>query len=127
MNKEQDNYEPYGPEWEAELMKLPKKFIIELYRTSCQKRKEAEAATAWIPCSERFPDFIEGKDYSENVFTMCNGFIGVMAFTKQNDLETDGYYTAWANCYGDINGEPEYDDDYYPTHWKPLDKTPPNP
>ena len=29
-------YTPYGPEWEAEMMKLPKSAIIDLYRKSCQ-------------------------------------------------------------------------------------------
>lgn len=29
-------YTPYGPEWEAEMMKLPKAAIIDLYRKSCQ-------------------------------------------------------------------------------------------
>lgn len=33
---EQD-YIPYGEEWEAYLMKLPKKFIIDLYRKKCLK------------------------------------------------------------------------------------------
>lgn len=27
---------PYGPEWEKELMKLPKKFLIDRYREACQ-------------------------------------------------------------------------------------------
>jgi len=26
----------------------------------------------------------------------------------------------WANCYGDINGDGEVDDDYQPTHWMAL-------
>ena len=29
-----DNYEPFGEEWEAEVMKLPKKMIIDLYKKS---------------------------------------------------------------------------------------------
>lgn len=27
-----ENYTPYGKEWEAEMMKLPKKFLIEMIR-----------------------------------------------------------------------------------------------
>jgi hypothetical protein len=39
-----DNYEPYGPEWEKEMMKLPKKMIIEMYRGAKLRAKaEAEA------------------------------------------------------------------------------------
>lgn len=31
------DYIPYGPEWEKELMKLPKKFLIDRYREVCQR------------------------------------------------------------------------------------------
>lgn len=37
-NKEQSEYEnfiPFGPEWEKEMMKLPKKVIIDMFRTKC--------------------------------------------------------------------------------------------
>jgi hypothetical protein len=37
MKKNKPIYEPFGEEWEAELMKLPKKFIIELYRKVCKQ------------------------------------------------------------------------------------------
>lgn len=32
-------YEPYGPEWEKEMMKLPKHLIIKLYRNACMDHK----------------------------------------------------------------------------------------
>lgn len=32
MNKKTDNYIPYGPEWEKEMMKLPKAAIIGMLR-----------------------------------------------------------------------------------------------
>ena len=28
-------YQPYGPEWEAEMMKLPKKQVISMLRQKC--------------------------------------------------------------------------------------------
>lgn len=28
----EDNYIPFGPEWEKEMMKLPKKFLIDMIR-----------------------------------------------------------------------------------------------
>lgn len=31
------NYIPFGPEWEKELMKTPKKFIIDQYRKALQR------------------------------------------------------------------------------------------
>ena len=34
------DYEPYGKEWEAEIMKLSKLEIIDLYRIVCIKRLE---------------------------------------------------------------------------------------
>lgn len=42
MSQENDNYEPFGPEWEKEMMKLPKKFIINMLRKSQLKLKEHE-------------------------------------------------------------------------------------
>lgn len=35
QTKEED-YEPYGPEWEKEMMKLDKKTIITMLKTKCQ-------------------------------------------------------------------------------------------
>jgi hypothetical protein len=37
MKTPNEDYEPFGPEWEKELMKLPKKFIIDLYRKAAIK------------------------------------------------------------------------------------------
>lgn len=41
------DYEPFGAEWEAEVMKLPKKAIIELYRGVAIKLKIAEKDAAY--------------------------------------------------------------------------------
>lgn len=35
----EDNYEPYGEEWEKEVMKLPKKMIVDMYKKVCQKNQ----------------------------------------------------------------------------------------
>lgn len=43
MKTTDENYEPYGAEWEKELMKLPKKFIINMYRNVCIKLQDKEA------------------------------------------------------------------------------------
>jgi hypothetical protein len=38
MNSTETDYEPFGPEWIKEVMKLPKKFIItDLYKPLCIK------------------------------------------------------------------------------------------
>lgn len=36
-----DDYVPYGPEWEKEMMKHTKKFIIELFRKKCLENEQA--------------------------------------------------------------------------------------
>lgn len=46
MTKEIDNYEPYGPEWVKELMKLPKPFLINMVRAANLKRKELESGAS---------------------------------------------------------------------------------
>lgn len=43
MKTNDENYEPYGEEWEKELMKLPKKYLINLYRNVCEKLQDKEA------------------------------------------------------------------------------------
>lgn len=30
-----DDYTPFGPEWEKELIKFPKAYIIDMYRKKC--------------------------------------------------------------------------------------------
>ena len=42
MKINNENYEPFGEEWEKELMKLPKKYIINLYRNVCTQIKDKE-------------------------------------------------------------------------------------
>lgn len=37
-----DTYIPYGPEWEKEVSKLPKKILVEMLRKSHLKREAAE-------------------------------------------------------------------------------------
>lgn len=76
----------------------------------------------WVKTSERLPELIEGKDYSNNVFAFDNGDIKVMCYVFIQDGDQSGYI--WANCYGDINGDAEMDDEYAPTHWMPLPQKP---
>lgn len=75
-------------------------------------------ADGWVRVEDRLPEIIEGKDYSENVFAWCNGQIMIMCRTWVDGEPESGY--VWANCYDDIDGEGIWDENYYPTHWQPL-------
>ena len=72
----------------------------------------------WISVKDDLPDYIYDKDYSENVLGFCDGSMGVFA----RCYEEEGWL--WGSCYGDIEGEPQTDDDYQVTHWMPLPEPP---
>jgi len=40
--KHTQGYEPFGQEWKDHLMKEPKKFIIDLFKNSCQEREKLQ-------------------------------------------------------------------------------------
>lgn len=75
----------------------------------------------WISVNERLPELIEGEDYSANVLAVENGVLRVMAYCYLPG-EDGGFI--WGNCYGDIDGDCEVDDEYEPTHWMPLPELP---
>lgn len=75
----------------------------------------------WISVKDKLPEIIKGKDYSENVLASCNGEL--MVVTRSFNYDDNGNYSwFWANCYGNIDGDGEIDDDYEITHWMPLPK-----
>ena len=43
-----EEYEPYGPEWAKEMMKLPKAMLISMYRKKCLE----VAPLLKMPCGE---------------------------------------------------------------------------
>ena len=43
MKEQEEDYQPFGEEWKAEIRKMKKEMIIELYAASCQKRKAIES------------------------------------------------------------------------------------
>lgn len=61
------DFKPYGPEWEKEMMKLPKKAIIDLYRRACQEQPVS------LP-SEKIADSQEElwKELEQNVRAWLN-------------------------------------------------------
>lgn len=64
--EEKQEYEPFGLQWEKEVMKLPKKHIIDLYRKQCLERKRLEK-----PATASLDEFINkfkswwGSQYSD--------------------------------------------------------------
>jgi len=71
-----------------------------------------------------FPDLIEGKDYSKNVLAEledCDELF-VMCVFEQN-VDGDKFFT-WANCYGEIDGDGYYDDNYKVIRWTEIPTTP---
>lgn len=90
--------------------------------SSLSKEREARQ---WISVEERLPDADERKG-SDRVFAIWlhsdgHKSLEIMAYCFIED--GDGYY-AWCNCYGDIYGDPENDDNYNIIAWMPLPQPP---
>ncbi len=75
----------------------------------------------WIDAKKYQPEVSE-ENYSDRVLAICDGELMVMCYcyNPSEDDEERGYF--WANCYGDINGECEFDDNYEVQYWQPLPK-----
>lgn len=81
----------------------------------------------WISVEKELPKILADIDRSENVLAVLDGTnLCVMCYTwvDGEDDNSSGY--VWANCYGDIKGDAEFDDDYNVTHWMYLPKPPKN-
>ncbi len=81
---------------------------------------EKSPKNGWIDASKQTPDLLENENYSENVWAICNGQRMVMCYcyNPSEDDSERGYF--WANCYGQIDGEAEFDDDYDVKYWQPF-------
>ena len=79
----------------------------------------------WFDGDKIQPEFIDSKDYSENVLAEVEGFteIQVMSYALMKNSSNQPCY-AWCNCYGDINGDAEFDDNYKVIRWTPIPKLP---
>jgi hypothetical protein len=80
----------------------------------------------WINVKDRLPTARDGYgDADRNVLVWCDGQLMVMAYCEMRD--DDGHEVdVWCNCYGEIDGDPEWDDNYEPTHWMDLPTEPKN-
>jgi hypothetical protein len=84
----------------------------------------AKAESGWINAIDEQPELINNENYSPNVLAVCNGKLMIMCYcyNPSEDDNERGYF--WANCYGNIDGEAEFDDDYEVTFWQYLPELP---
>jgi uncharacterized protein DUF551 len=80
--------------------------------------------SGWISVEDELPPNIPGELYSKNVLAILDGRLAVMCHTYAGGLDDDAGGYVWANCYGDVNGDAEWDENYKPTHWQPLPAIP---
>lgn len=60
----EDNYIPYGPEWEKEMLKLPKKFLINMIRIAQIRLHLAEESVDVSSCENEITE-AQLKAYAE--------------------------------------------------------------
>lgn len=79
--------------------------------------------SAWTSTRTATPALIEGKDYSENVLAIVDGYddVQVMCYVYTPDDDNKPTFF-WANAYGNLHNEAELDDQYNVTHWQYLPK-----
>lgn len=68
----------------------------------------------WIDANLELPPFLDGEDYSANVWGWNGDSVLVVAFF--NDATECG----WGNAYGDVFGDAELDDNYTILFWQNI-------
>jgi hypothetical protein len=68
----------------------------------------------WIDSNKITPPLIDGQDYSKNVWGWDGFKIMIVSFF----VDQDGYH--WANAYGNVFDDAEFDDDYDIKLWQPI-------
>lgn len=68
----------------------------------------------WIDAEKTQPPLIPGQDYSENIW----GWDGLHILVVSFFIDSDGWH--WANAYGNVFGDAEFDDDYDIKYWQPI-------
>ena len=93
--------------------------LTKVYETGL---KNGRAESRWIDSTDRTPEIIEGRQYSENVLVKCNGRVMVMCFFFNNDPQhPQRSFTYWSNCHNVIDGDCSFDkNNDFPTHWQPI-------
>lgn len=84
--------------------------------------KGYEEAKKWRKAEDELPELDPDTGCSKNVLARVEGHDEIMVMCYCVIPDNDGgYFCAWANCYGDIHGDGEYDDDYNVIEWKYID------
>jgi hypothetical protein len=80
------------------------------------------AAKRWIKADKELPDLLPDCGFSKNVLARVEGYTDIQVMCIEFIRSENGKWVyVWANCYGDINGEGDYDDDYNVIEWKYID------
>lgn len=99
---------------------------VELKKVFRAGIKYSQERGDWNDAKIITPDLVENQDYSENVLAVVEGFKDVQVmcycYNFSEDDKERGYF--WANCYGKIDGEAEFDDNYTVTYWRSIPKFP---
>jgi hypothetical protein len=72
----------------------------------------------WIRVEDKKPE----EDV--NVFVWWKGRLRIMAYQYIDAGIGEDSGWAWCDCGTDIEGDPEFDDEYHPSHWMPLPEKP---
>lgn len=76
----------------------------------------------WIKADEELPDLLPDCCFSKNVLARVEGYTDIQVMCIEFIRSENGKWVyVWENCYGDINGEGDYDDDYKVIEWKYID------
>jgi hypothetical protein len=87
----------------------------ETYQAELIKAFEAGESN-WISVDERLPE------NENNVLAVLDNEVCIMNYFEFK--ENGETFKVWGYCYDGVNGDGVYDDNYYPTHWMPLPKSP---
>ena len=104
--------------------------VLELYTSpiSQNEQQPKQIPDGWVSLEDAKPEYIENKDYSQNVIGITkSGYMGIFSLIYIDNGESDSGW-AWAKAnsvFSDIRKtECEFDDDYEVTHWMPLPPPP---
>ena len=75
-----------------------------------------QSTNGWIDFSVQRPPFIDGENFSENVWGWNAD--DNTAIIVQYYEDSDGWH--WGHTYGNVWGDAFFDDDYNITHWQPI-------